>query len=181
MTPGRLAFAVAATLLLGAKAARAEQGTGSLEYPVKAAFLQRFGGFVTWPPSAGVGPGNPLVVCVIGRDPFGSALNGVGRSRTGERPIEVRRLAGLDADSGCHVAYLGGGARQSVAAALAATAGRPVLTITDEDVGPTRGAVHFVTSGGRVRFHIDEARAARGGLSISSKLLSLALSVRTGR
>jgi hypothetical protein len=38
--------------------------------------------------------------------------------------------------------------------------------------------IHFVIHQGRVRFNIDEAQAARSGVAISSRLLSLALTVR---
>jgi hypothetical protein len=38
--------------------------------------------------------------------------------------------------------------------------------------------IHFVVAQGRVRFHIDEAAAVRSGLTINSRLLALALSVR---
>jgi hypothetical protein len=57
--------------------------------------------------------------------------------------------------------------------------GTSVLTVTDAARTPNaRGIIHFVVQNDRVRFHIDERAAARNGLSISSKLLSLALSVR---
>jgi YfiR/HmsC-like len=41
--------------------------------------------------------------------------------------------------------------------------------------------IHFTVAGGRVRFFIDEAAAAERGLSISSRLLALALGVRQRR
>lgn len=177
----RAAVLVAALIaaLLAAGSARAKQPARSPELPIKAAFLYKFGGFVDWPPRAFAGAQSPLVVCVIGRDPFGEALDQVARGRTaGERPVAVRRFEALTAETPCHIAYLGGGLRQSVAEALAAADGAPVLTVTDEDRGAARGAVHFVSTGGRVRFHIDDAKAQRRGLQISSKLLNLALSVR---
>ncbi len=58
MTP-RAALAALAAALVAAAPARAEQGAaagGGLEYPIKAAFLYKFGGFVGWPPSAFDGP-----------------------------------------------------------------------------------------------------------------------------
>jgi len=59
-------------------------------------------------------------------------------------------------------------------------AGRPVLTITDEvSEDAAKGMINFVIADDRVRFEIDAAAAARSGLPISSKLLDVALSVRT--
>ena len=130
----------------------------SLEYPVKANYLARFAAFVTWPAGA-LGSGNaPITVCVVGDDPFGRTLD--------------------QALSGCDIAYLAGSSTQTVGEALAAVAGRPVLTVTDEVRGSNRGVVHFTVFQNRVRFHIDSQLAGRGRLSISSRLLSLALSVR---
>ena len=41
--------------------------------------------------------------------------------------------------------------------------------------------IHFAIVAGRVRFFIDEAEAAGRGLSISSRLLALAVGVRERR
>jgi hypothetical protein len=62
---------------------------------------------------------------------------------------------------------------------LAAVRGLPILTITDARSGTQRGIIHFALVSGRVRFFIDEAAAAQRGLSISSRLLNLAVAVRT--
>ena len=48
------------------------------------------------------------------------------------------------------------------------------------NVSSDRGMIHFAISDDRVRFHIDLQAASRSGLSISSRLLNLALSVRGG-
>jgi len=58
-------------------------------------------------------------------------------------------------------------------------ASAPVLTVTDSiDALDAKGMINFVVADNRVRFEIDDAAARRSGLVISSKLLSLALSVR---
>ena len=67
---------------------------------------------------------------------------------------------------------------QRMQSALEAVRGRPVLTITDERGGQAQGMIHFRLLRGRVRFQVDVAEASRAGLSISSKLLRLAQTVR---
>jgi hypothetical protein len=156
--------------------ANAAMSQDSLEYPVKAAFLPKFGGFLEWPPHA-LGDG-AVNLCIFGHDPFGSALDRASQSvRIGPRPIVVRRLPELAGWSSCHLMYVGRG-RRPVGEVLRAVQGYPVVTITDEAVGPARGVIHFVVRDNRVRFHIDDRQAARGNVGISSKLLNLALSVR---
>lgn len=161
-------------LILGVAPATAQER--SLEYPVKAAFLYQFGSFVEWPAAAFPGSGAEVQICVVGRDPFGPALDQVVRGQTMKgRPIQVRRLAVIGRGSGCQIAYLGGSAEQPVAAAAHALGGEPVLTVADADAAGV--VIQFVVRANRVRFRIDQRSAAADGLRISSKLLNLALEV----
>lgn len=175
--PARRAIGLLAlVILLGAGAGPAGAREASLEYPVKAAFLYKFGSFVIWPAPAFSGPGAPLVVCVVGRDPFGALLDRTVRGQTIDgRSVVVRRFSTAQAGEPCHIAFLGGSREQSVEAAAAALAGSPVLTVSE---GPAPGAViQFLVIENRVRFVIDQRVADAAGLSISSKLLNLAVAV----
>jgi hypothetical protein len=162
---------------------RARAQPSSLEYAVKAAYLYKVAPFIEWPASAFPGGGGPFSICVQGADPFGAALDqAVAGQRVGVHPITVRRMDAVSADSGCQILYAGGSRRQSVIDALRTVRGAPVLTVTDGERPPAgRGVIHFVLKDGRVRFDIDDQAASENGLSISAKLLSLALSVRTRR
>lgn len=151
----------------------------SLEMGVKAAFLPKFAAYVNWPSGALGAPDEPIQLCVIGRDSIGSSLDEVaGRERIDQHPVQVRRLNSTAEAGGCHIAFLGGTTKESPGRMLEALQGQPVLTVTDARGGADRGIVHFVLQGGRVRFHIDDALAARSNLGISARLLSLAVSVR---
>lgn len=150
----------------------AHAGTPTLELAVKANFVAKFPAYVGW-----AAPHSPMSLCLVGDAPFGRLIDDAvaGQSIDG-RSVAVRRLGVLAADSGCDIAFVAGSQQQSVRAGLALGA-RGTLTITDQRRGSDRGIIHFVVAGGRVRFHIDEAAAGRRDLTISSKLLSLALSV----
>jgi hypothetical protein len=149
------------------------------ETAVKAAFLPRFARYVTWPAAAVPKSDDPFVLCVIGDDPFGGALDQAARSQSidGKRII-VRRLGTAAGADGCQVAFVGGSPSQPVGQLLAAIGRKPVLTVTDARDGGQRGLIHFSIVGGRVRFFIDQAGAERRGLTISSRLLALAVGVR---
>lgn len=169
-----------ALLLVGAPAGPAAAQSSALEYAVKANYLVRFGAFVQWPDRAMGASGSPVVICVVGQDPFGAVLDqAIAGQTVNGRPLQARRLDRIDARSGCDLAYLGRSAAQTPTQALAALAGTPVLTVTDAARGPARGMIHFAVDDNRVRFHVDDEAAARSGLSISSRLLGLALSVRS--
>ena len=145
---------------------------------VKAAFLPRFARYVTWPAAAMPKGGDPFVLCVVGGDPFGAALDEAARSQAVDgRRIVVQRMDSAAGTDGCQVAFVQGGKLHS-AQLIAALARRPVLTVTDAANGSQRGIIHFAVVGGRVRFFVDQASAARRGLTISSRLLALAIGVK---
>src|SRR5580658_253465 len=169
--------AVAAAWLTAFSAFAASSPPGAA---IKAAYVTKFAPFVVWPPSAFAGPTAPLVLCVQGDDPFGAMLDQLtADQRVGSHPMIVRHLARIDAESGCHIAYLAGSPAQSQAAAIRALEGSPVLTVTDAEAdGGAAGVVRLVLVDGRVRFVIDAGRAGQCRLVISSKLLALAAEVR---
>lgn len=170
----RIAAALAAALALGAPA----KAGSSLETAIKATYLYKFAPFVGWP-EGGAPAGGAFTLCVIGSDPFGPVLDSAvaGQSVDG-RPIIVRRLEGARGGAGCQILYAGGSA-QTASEAIRTVRGAPVLTVAE---GQSSGAViGFVVRDQRVRFVIDLHAAAENNLRISSKLLSLALEVQTGK
>jgi hypothetical protein len=166
---------VAALELLAASPARAQAS----EAEIKAAFLPRFARYVTWPPAATPRAGDPYILCVIGGNPFGAAVDQAARSQSVDgRRIIVRRLDSAAGSDGCQIAFVQGTRAVPAGQLLAALGRKPVLTVTDAANGGQRGIIHFVTASGRVRFFIDESEAARRGLTISSRLLALAVGVK---
>ena len=142
---------------------------------VKAAFLPRFARYVTWPSSAMPRGTDPFVLCVVGGDPFGAMLDDAARTQLIDgRRIVVRRVDSAAGVDGCQIAFLSGGRAGQLIAAIGR---RPVLTVTDSATGGQRGIIHFAIVDGHVRFFIDQSEAAQRGMSISSRLLALAVGV----
>ena len=128
------------------------------------------------------GPREPYQLCVIGHDGFGPLLDRAAQSEIIDgHAFAVRRLTGPQNSATCHLAFVRGANVQETARFLLAMRAQPTLTITDARAGAARGMVHFTVAGGRVRFFVDEAAAAERGLTISSRLLALALGVRQRR
>ena len=148
------------------------------ETDVKAAFLPRFARYVSWPTFMRPQPGQPFVLCVMGSDPFGNALDKAAASQSVDGHRIIVRRVGSAESGGCHVAFVQGGKAQATGQMLGALDGRPVLTVTHAQGGSQRGIIHFTLVGGRVRFFIDEKAAAERGLAINSRLLALAVGVR---
>jgi hypothetical protein len=90
------------------------------------------------------------------------------------RPIRVIRLESPVAATSCHIIYVPLAAVHPERI-LAATAGKPILTIGESDSFAARGGViQLYVENHVVRFEINRAAAERNGLKISSRLLSLA-------
>jgi hypothetical protein len=176
---GRCAAAMAVALVMLVAAGDAHAQGAALEYQVKAAFLAKFAGYVDWPDSAFESPTSPVNLCVAGDDPFGESLDrALSGAHIGGRLVMLKRLKTVAPNSGCHILYAAGIDGQTVAQALDAARGGSVLTVTDAARGTTEGIIHFVVSDDRVRFNIDNQTASQRGLTISSKLLTLALAVK---
>ena len=150
------------------------QSQESLEYPVKAAFLLKFGDYVEWPPNALPAPGAPFAVGVLGKDPFGGNLDLAVKDRSVQgRPIIVKRFERVEQVKEVQILFIGPVEPEELEGVLVALSTMSVLTVSD---GPVRRGVviRFVIQENRVHFEIDADAAQRANLKLSSKLLSLA-------
>jgi hypothetical protein len=151
----------------------------SLEYAVKATYLYKFAPFVDWPSPAAEFPDGSFTICIAGDTKFDAVVDRVvqGQDVAGH-PVMIRPYTGAPGNPGCALIYLATDDAHAAATILAAVHGLPVLTVTDGATdAPVRGIINFVVSDGHVRFEIDSGAAAANGLTISSKLLSLAVRV----
>jgi hypothetical protein len=150
---------------------------GSIEYAVKGAYLYKMLPFVDWPQTVFPAPNSPITICIVGHDPFGGALDkAVADQHIGTHPVAVHRNV-VPGDTTCEAAFISLDDTTAQSDALRAFEGRPVLTVTDSGAS-AQGIVGFVIEQNHVRFDIDDAEAARDGLTISSKLLDLARKVK---
>jgi hypothetical protein len=159
--------------MLLAWAAAAPASAAPTEYDVKAAFLFNFSQFVDWPPPAFAEAGSPLVIGVLGRDPFGAGLDEIVRGETvNGRPLEVRRFRRVEDVDVCHILYIDATEKARLDAILAKLQGRPILTVGDfESFALSGGVIRFVTTGNKIRLHVNLDAARTANLTISSKLL----------
>jgi hypothetical protein len=176
---GRLTIlaALAVVLLMPARAYAQELN----EYEVKAAFLYNFAKFVEWPSNAGADPNSPMIIGILGRDPFGGEIDRAieGKSVNGHR-LTIKRFSTIDSYQYCHILFVSSSEKSNLARILAAVASNSVLTVSETDrFAYIGGIINFITIENRIRFEINQAAAARAGLKISSKLLSLGRVVRT--
>ena len=159
------------------------QDSGPTQFDVEAAYLYRFGNFVQWPSGKQADKPKQFGICVLGRDPFGSALdNMVKGSSIDGLPILARRIKSGKEAAGCRIVYLSSSEDYHLDSDLADLHGRPVLTVSDlADFDARGGMIQFVLTDRRVRFEINLSNAEQSGLKLSSQLLKVAVAVHTGR
>lgn len=175
-----LSFLIGISLLLLVPRAMIAQAKTANEYEVKAAFLYNFAKFVEWPASAWSSPKQPFTFCVLGKDPFGSALDDAVVGKTiADRPISVVRAGRIKDLPECQIVFVSTSESLKSPEILAGLRGRNVLVVGEaEDFACSGGTIQFVLEGNHVRFAINPDAAERAKLKISSKLLALAVVVR---
>lgn len=178
-------LAVAALLLLGCPAVRADiadAGTPPSEYAVKAAFLFNFAKFVTWPPAAFPAPDAPVLIGILGEDPFdGEILRLAADVRVQGRPIVIKHGANVAELADCQVIFFSRSEDDRLAQWFRALREQhiPALTVGETDAFLAAGGmIRFVMAQRKVRFEIEPDRATAAQLTISSKLLRLAVNQR---
>jgi hypothetical protein len=149
------------------------------EYLIKAAFVYNFARFTEWPAAAFQGPTSPLRLCLLGKDPFGQALDSIAGKKIKNRDIEVRHLLFVEEARACHVLFISESAKGRLAEVLQLLRDAPILTIGDmPDAARAGGIIGLEIVQKKVRFRVNLDNAQGAGLKMSSRLLDLAMIVR---
>jgi hypothetical protein len=153
------------------------------EYQVKALFLLRFAQFVEWPDTTFADAQAPLVIGVLGQDPFGPSLDeAVAGETANRRSIVVQRYRNPDEIKRCHILFISGSEGERLEQIFARLRGRPILTVGDGEAFAWRGGViRFLAENSRTRFRVNLTAAKEANLLVSSKLLRSAEVIAPGQ
>jgi hypothetical protein len=155
----------------------AQQGKPG-EYQVKAVYLFNFGKFIEWPPDPA--KRESFDICVLGRDPFGAALDStLAGEKIGSLKPVARRISSVREAASCAILYVSSSENARVKQILDSVENRGVLTVSDLP-GFTNdgGIIQFVFQDNKVRFEVNLAAAEKAGLTFSSQLLKVATAVK---
>jgi hypothetical protein len=169
-------FHYGSAIILGALMSVGSSAQVADEYKVKAAFLYNFPKFVEWPSQSFKGPSDPIVIGVLGRNPFHDALADALAAKTiNGRPFQVREISDASQAAGCQMLFVAASERKHITELLKENAITGVLTIGETaNFAQEGGVVNFKIEDGTVRLQINLQAARRQQLHISAKLLSLA-------
>lgn len=159
----------------------AAQVAPASEYELKATFVFNFIKFTEWPGNNSGKSDEPFVIGIVGKDPFGAALDKVIEGETiHNRKIVVRRFPRMDdAAANSHILFISVSEERNLDAILKLLDGQAVLTVSDIARFAERGGVvELKKDGNRIVFEINLSSAKRGGLNMNAQLLKLAKAVR---
>ena len=165
---GVLKFLAAYGLLLATPALAAPTTS-----QVEAVFLFNFSQFVDWPAQAFPQPDSPIVIGVLGSDPFDGTLDEVVRGEMVKgRSLVVRRFQHIEQLTDCHILFISRSERPRLEPIVQMLKGRNILTVSDLDEFATQGGViGFVLTDNKIRLRVNLQAAKEAGLTLSSKLL----------
>ncbi len=160
-------------------AAQAVDPPDASEYLIKAGFIYNFAKFVEWPATAFSQPDSPIMIGVLGTDPFGSVLDRlVEDKKIGPRGFVVKRYKwGKDLKDlkECKILFVSASEKAHIDEIVQAVKGLPILMVGETPGFAERGGIiRFTLEDNRVRFEINVDAAHQADLNISSRLLTLA-------
>jgi uncharacterized protein DUF4154 len=153
------------------------------EYQIKAVFVYNFAHFVQWPPDALPAGPTPLVIGILGTDPFGAYLDEAVRGeKIDGHPLAVQRFARIEDVRDCQILFISQSENDRLDRILGDLKGRSILTVSEAaGFGGRGGMIGLVTVDHKIRLKINVGAARASTLTISSKLLRPAEIVTTGK
>lgn len=167
----RLAIGLVMAAFAATNPARAETMG---EYQVKAAFVLNFAAATQWPPPID----RPLQLCVLGQAAFDAMTRPLDRKLVAGRPVAARALRNRESPAGCDVVFVAREQATSIPRLIEEVDGAPVLTIAESPGMAQRGImINLVFAGEQIAFEISQTAVRKTPLSLSSKLLRLAVAI----
>lgn len=161
------------------------------EYQLKAAFLYNFLMFTDWPEEKMSADDKPIIIGIMGKDPFENAFEPIKDKDAKNRKVIVKRFKGLEdlKKSGsdamnkeieeirkCHLLFICSSEKPVLKEIINLVSGYNILTVGDMQgfLESGGGVINFVVEEGKIRFEINAIAAAQAKLQIRSQLLRLA-------
>ncbi len=152
------------------------QPPASREYQIKAIFLFNFTQFIEWPAAAFANPGSPLVIGILGENPFGSYLHdAITGEKVNGHPLIIQRFSSISQIQPCHILFINQTETNKFGQLETILKGQSVLTVSDApDFMKRGGMVRFFTKSNKTQLQINLESIKAANLVVSSKLLRLA-------
>ena len=152
------------------------QTTGDHEYQIKAAFLFNFTQFVEWPVDALPETKAPLVIGILGENPFSTYLEEIiSGEQVNGHPLVVQQYKNVEEIKTCHILFINLAETDKPEQAITILKARSILTVSDRNNFIKEGGmIRFIRKNNKIQIQINPEPAKEANLIISSKLLRVA-------
>ncbi len=153
----------------------------SKEYQLKAVFLWRLAQFTQWPSDVFETSDSPIVICVLGDNPFDGALNAAVAGETAHgRKFVVQNHRAVEQLKTCHILYMAAVGPRQAREITAALTRKSVLTVRESDIASSyQTIIQFLTDQNKIKLQISLKAAAAARLVLDPRLLRSAEIIET--
>lgn len=152
-----------------------QKRTATNEHEVKAVFLFNFAQFVEWPTKDLPESNSPIIIGILGKDPFGVYLEETIRGEAvNGHPLAIEHYTDPAEIKNCHILFITAGKTTRFDTIIKALEGKDILTVSDgNNFVKQGGMIRFLTENNKIRLRINLKAVKASGITISSKLLQL--------
>lgn len=169
---------LAASLMLPAHAAERLQ---LVEQQIEAGLIYNFLRYTQWPAGPAGSATAPIVVCLLGGDPFAGHLQPMAGRTVNQRSIEIKTLSTIEETQPCALVFVNSDEMSRWPELRAALATKPMLTVSDyEGFADQGGMIEFTRVNSRVGVKINTDAVTAAKLRVEDRLLRLATPASAG-
>jgi hypothetical protein len=166
---------ILAVSLLTCQLALSAQASPNREYQLKAVFLYNFTQFVEWPEQTFPSSQAPMVIGILGPDPFGNYLEEIiAGEKINGHPLRIKRFRTVEEIDACQILFINLPDTKKRDQAVNRLKGRNILTVSDApDFMQGGGMIRFFTRQDKIKLEVNLEAAKAENIVLSSKLLRL--------
>lgn len=162
--------------------AAAEPAVAPSEYQVKAAVLYNLAKFVEWPNRSFSHPSAPIIIGILGDDPFGNAFEAAKDKLVKGRKVQVQRSGKAVDLLHCQVLFISASERGRLPSLLKEFQGSGTLLVADMDKFALQGGmIGLALRDEMVAIEINIDALQRANIKINERLLNSARIIHDGR
>jgi hypothetical protein len=151
------------------------------EYDVKASCLRHLAYLTEFPAQAFTDDSAPLVIGVLGTNPFGRRLETTfNQVRISGRKVKIRYLGSRGNPAGCHIVFVSKAEAKRTSRVVASATGNHMLVVGEfANFCAAGGHLNYLIVGGKLRLEFNSDSAKRALLSIPARIQRAATEVKT--
>ncbi len=142
---------------------------------IKSAYIYNFLKYVSLNPTNNRSKLNHYLVCTIGAEPFGSALDVMEGKMAKGIPVKIKRVEVIEQLKLCHIVYISQSENKNLLKIFHILKNLSILTVSDiKDFTHNGGIIGFIGEQKKIEIEINLANARQSKVQISALLLEIA-------